>query len=88
VFTSSSVLNSPGRKIPLQVDIGFGDAVYPEPELATFPVLLPMSAPIIRAYPREASIADGRLVFPKDSSTIQPYRSCTELEMPRFVDQD
>jgi predicted nucleotidyltransferase component of viral defense system len=47
-----------GAQIPLQVDIGFGDAVYPEPELATFPVLLPMSAPIIRAYPREASIAE------------------------------
>jgi predicted nucleotidyltransferase component of viral defense system len=47
-----------GATIPLQVDIGFGDAVYPEPELATFPVLLPMSAPIIRAYPREASIAE------------------------------
>jgi hypothetical protein len=47
-----------GARIPLQVDIGFGDAVYPEPELATFPVILPMSAPIIRAYPREASIAE------------------------------
>jgi predicted nucleotidyltransferase component of viral defense system len=47
-----------GATIPLQVDIGFGDAVYPEPELAIFPVLLPMSAPIIRAYPREASIAE------------------------------
>jgi predicted nucleotidyltransferase component of viral defense system len=47
-----------GARIPLQVDIGFGDAVYPEPELATFPVLLPMPAPIIRAYPREASIAE------------------------------
>jgi hypothetical protein len=31
---------------------------FPEQELATFPVLLPMSAPIIRAYPREASIAE------------------------------
>ena len=47
-----------GARIPLQVDIGFGDAVYPEPELSTFPVLLQMSAPIIRAYPREASIAE------------------------------
>jgi predicted nucleotidyltransferase component of viral defense system len=47
-----------GARIPLQVDIGFGDAVFPEPELATFPVLLSMSAPIIRAYPREASIAE------------------------------
>jgi hypothetical protein len=47
-----------GAKIPMQVDIGFGDAVYPEPEFATFPVLLPMDAPLIRAYPREASIAE------------------------------
>ena len=43
-----------GARIPMQVDIGFGDAVYPEPELASFPVLLPMEAPLIRAYPREA----------------------------------
>jgi predicted nucleotidyltransferase component of viral defense system len=45
-------------RIPMQIDIGFGDAVYPEPELASFPVLLPMEAPLIRAYPREASIAE------------------------------
>ena len=42
----------------MQIDIGFGDAIYPEPELASFPVLLPMEAPVIRAYPREASIAE------------------------------
>jgi len=47
-----------GARIPMQVDIGFGDAVYSEPELASFPVLLPMEAPIIRAYPREATIAE------------------------------
>jgi len=47
-----------GALIPMQIDIGFGDAVYPEPELASFPVLLPMEAPLIRAYPREASIAE------------------------------
>jgi predicted nucleotidyltransferase component of viral defense system len=45
-------------RIPMQVDIGFGDAVYPEPEFASFPVLLPMKAPVIRAYPREAAIAE------------------------------
>jgi hypothetical protein len=38
-----------GARIPMQVDIGFGDAVYPEPELASFPVLLPIEAPLIRA---------------------------------------
>ena len=47
-----------GARIPMQIDIGFGDAVYPEPELASFPVLLPLEAPLIRAYPREASIAE------------------------------
>lgn len=47
-----------GARIPMQVDIGFGDAVYPEPEFAPFPVLLPLEPPVIRAYPREASIAE------------------------------
>ena len=47
-----------GARIPMQIDIGFGDAVYPEAELASFPVLLAMEAPVIRAYPREASIAE------------------------------
>jgi predicted nucleotidyltransferase component of viral defense system len=47
-----------GARIPMQIDIGFGDAVYPEPQLVSFPVLLPMQAPLIRAYPREASIAE------------------------------
>ena len=42
----------------MQIDIGFGDAVYPEPELASFPVLLPMEAPLIRAYPRESAVAE------------------------------
>jgi predicted nucleotidyltransferase component of viral defense system len=50
--------NLAGARIPMQIDIGFGDAVYPEPELSSFPVLLSMEAPLIRAYPREASIAE------------------------------
>jgi hypothetical protein len=28
-------------RVPLQVDVGFGDAVTPAPEVATFPTLLP-----------------------------------------------
>ena len=47
-----------GARMPMQIDIGFGDAVYPEPELVSFPVLLHMEAPLIRAYPREVSIAE------------------------------
>lgn len=47
-----------GARIPMQIDIGFGDAVYPETELVSFPVLLPMEAPFIHAYPRETTIAE------------------------------
>jgi predicted nucleotidyltransferase component of viral defense system len=47
-----------GARIPMQIDIGFGDSVYPEAELASFPVLLPLEAPLIRAYPRESAIAE------------------------------
>lgn len=47
-----------GARIPMQIDIGFGDAVYPEPTFVTFPVLLPLAAPRIRAYPRESAIAE------------------------------
>ena len=43
----------------MQIDIGFGDAVYPEPELASFPVLLQMEAPLIRAYHRESAVAEN-----------------------------
>jgi hypothetical protein len=32
--------------------------IYPQPELASFPVLLPIEAPLIRAYPRETTIAE------------------------------
>jgi hypothetical protein len=38
-------------RIPLQIDIGFGDAVTPAPEQITYPTLLDFPAPTIRAYP-------------------------------------
>jgi len=45
-------------KIPLQVDIGFGDAVTPEPKIADFPTLLDLPAPRLRVYPKETVIAE------------------------------
>jgi len=44
--------------IPLQVDVGFGDALSVTPEEITFPVLLEMDAPKLRAYPRETVVAE------------------------------
>ena len=40
-----------GAKIPIQVDVGFGDAIVPDAEEITFPTLLEFPAPAVRAYP-------------------------------------
>jgi hypothetical protein len=45
-------------RIPLQVDIGIGDSVWPEPEYVLYPTLLDMPAPRIRAYRKETAIAE------------------------------
>jgi len=45
-------------KIPIQVDIGFGDAVIPQPEIVEYPRMLDFPAPRVRVYPREAVVAE------------------------------
>jgi hypothetical protein len=45
-------------RIPLQVDIGFGDVVTPEAQREEFPTLLDFPAPTLLTYPRETSIAE------------------------------
>lgn len=44
--------------IPLQVDVGFGDAVIPEPVRTEFPTLLDQPAPKVKTYPRTAVVAE------------------------------
>jgi len=44
--------------IPLQIDIGFGDAVTPQPTYESFPTLLDMPAPRLKTYPRETVVAE------------------------------
>lgn len=45
-------------RLPVQVDIGFGDSVVPGPEEVDYPVLLGHPAPRLRAYRRETVIAE------------------------------
>ena len=45
-------------KIPLQFDIGIGDAITPAPEIVKYPVLLNGEAPEIKIYPMVTSIAE------------------------------
>lgn len=47
-----------GARVQMQIDIGFGDLVEPAPKLLKFPVLLSMDAPMVRAYPPEAVVAE------------------------------
>ncbi|MGB3561588.1 MAG: nucleotidyl transferase AbiEii/AbiGii toxin family protein [Thermoanaerobaculia bacterium] len=44
--------------IPLQIDVGFGDRVFPEPETITYPTLLEFPAPRVLAYAKETVVAE------------------------------
>lgn len=82
-------------RIRLQIDVGFGDAVHPDPQRITFPCLLPgMAAPAILAYPAETVIAekfeamvrfgeaDGRM---KDFNDIWVITRTFEFDMATVV---
>jgi len=45
-------------QIPLQIDVGFGDAITPEPSLTAVPSMLGMDPPQVLAYPRETVVAE------------------------------
>lgn len=45
-------------RIPVQVDIGFGDTVTPAPVEITMPTLLEFPAPLVRAYSLETVVAE------------------------------
>ena len=45
-------------KVHIQLDIGFGDIIYPQPEESILPTLLDLPAPKLLAYSRESAIAE------------------------------
>jgi len=45
-------------RIPMQIDIGFGDAVYPTAQEMSYPTILNFPAPSLRMYPRETVVAE------------------------------
>lgn len=47
-----------GARIPIQADVGFGDAITPGPIEIDYPVLLDAPAPHLRAYPIETVVAE------------------------------
>lgn len=45
-------------KIPMQIDVGFNDAVTPSPQIIDYPVILNSPVPQLRGYNRETMIAE------------------------------
>jgi len=45
-------------RVVLQIDVGFGDIVVPEPKKIAFPVLLDFPAPELKGYSKESTIAE------------------------------
>ncbi|MBX3278835.1 MAG: nucleotidyl transferase AbiEii/AbiGii toxin family protein [Acidobacteria bacterium] len=45
-------------RIPLQIDVGFGDVVVPAPAEIEYPTLLELPAPRLRVYRRETVVAE------------------------------
>ena len=65
-----------GARIPITVDIGFGDAVEPGIEEIDLPVLLDMPSPHLRAYPPETVIAEkfhAMVVLGRANSRMKDY---------------
>lgn len=45
-------------RIPVQIDIGFGDVVTPAPQQVQYPSMLGFPTPVISTYPRETVVAE------------------------------
>lgn len=82
-----------GARIPITVDIGFGDAIEPGVEDINLPVLLDMPSPHLRAYPPETVIAEkfhAMVVLGRANSRMKDYydvwmlTSSFELEPERM----
>ena len=82
-----------GARIPITVDIGFGDAVEPGVEDIDLPVLLDMPSPHLRAYPPETVIAEkfhAMVALGRANSRMKDYydvwmlTSAFELEPERL----
>ena len=45
-------------RIPMQIDVAFGDAVYPLPKVIDYPVILDFPKPRLKGYPAESVVSE------------------------------
>jgi len=50
--------NLGAARVRIQVDVGFGDATTPAPELMDYPVILDLPSPRLRGYAKESVVAE------------------------------
>ena len=65
-----------GARVRLQVDVGMGDAVVPDPLMAEVPSLLNLSRPLMRMYAKETVVAeklDAMIVLGLGNSRMKDY---------------
>jgi predicted nucleotidyltransferase component of viral defense system len=80
-----------GARIPITVDIGFGDAVEPGVEDIDLPVLLDMPSPHLRAYPPETVIAEkfhAMVALGRANSRMKDYYDVWMLTSAFEIDKE
>lgn len=78
-----------GARIPIVVDVAFGDAIEPGAEDIDLPVLLDMPSPHLRAYPLETVIAEklhAMVVLGLANSRMKDYYDVWMLTRAHAID--
>lgn len=79
-------------RLPVQVDIGFGDAITPAPETVTYPTLLDdLAAPSLRAYPVYTVIAEklhAMVVLGMNNSRMKDFFDLAVIAKTSELDGD
>jgi len=63
-------------RVPMQIDVGFGDAITPEAVMRPYPTLLETDAPELRMYPPETVVAeklDAAVALGMTNSRMKDY---------------
>ena len=78
-------------RIPVQFDVGIGDAITPAPKKFSFPALLDLPAPKLKIYPRETVIAEKYETIVKRglaNSRMKDYYDLWVLSNDPMVDKE
>ena len=75
----SSVAYLDRTRIPVGIDIGFGDVIYPDAVEMEFPVILDMEAPRVNAYSLESSIAEKLEAIVKNGFLNSRYKDFYDI---------